>query len=241
MNNNLPLISVVLSVYNSEDSLERCIQSILDQSYKNIEFLICDDGSTDNSLKIIEKYSRKFKQIKIIKNEKNIGLTKSLNLLIKESKGDFIARQDADDYSDPQRLSIQISHFDNNKFQAIFTRTFNLNKNTSMQKFSFLIPYRVLVKFRNPFVHGTMLISSNAIRELGGYDEAFYFAQDYKLIRDLIDKGIKIKKERKILYYLNTKNNISNIHKNEQNYFAYCVKNRIVPKVDSLGKPIYEK
>ena len=100
-----------------------------------------------------------------------------------------------------------------------------------MQNISYLIPYKLLVKFRNPFVHGTMLINSKIIKTLGGYDEDFYFAQDYKLYRDLIDNGVRIKKERKILYYLNTKNNISSLRKKEQKYYANCVKNRKIPNM----------
>tara|TARA_Y100001958_G_C21134951_1_gene475281 strand:+ start:320 stop:1039 length:720 start_codon:yes stop_codon:yes gene_type:complete len=231
INNKSPLISVLMSTFNSEKTLERAIDSIVNQSYKNIEFLICNDGSTDNTKKILEKYANLYEQIQIINNKNNIGLTKSLNLLIDKSKGDFIARQDADDYSDPQRLKEQIEHCINNKFQAVFTRSFNLNKNTSMQNISYLIPYKLLVKFRNPFVHGTMLINSKIIKTLGGYDEDFYYAQDYKLYRDLIDNRVRIKKERKILYYLNTQDNISSIRKEEQNYYANCVKNRKLPKI----------
>ena len=231
MNKKFPLVSVLMSTFNSEKTLERAIDSILNQSYKHLEFLICNDGSTDNTVKILEKYSNLYDQIEIINNKNNIGLTKSLNLLIDKSKGDFIARQDADDYSDPDRLKEQIKHCINNKFQAVFTRSYNLNKNTSMQNISYLIPYKLLVKFRNPFVHGTMLINSKIIKTLGGYDEDFYFAQDYKLYRDLIDNGVRIKKERKILYYLNTKNNISSLRKKEQKYYANCVKNRKIPNM----------
>ena len=231
INNKSPLISVLMSTFNSEKTLERAINSILNQSYKHIEFLICNDGSTDNTIKILEKYSNQYDQIEIINNKKNIGLTKSLNLLIDKSKGDFIARQDADDYSDPERLNEQIKHCVNNKFQAVFTRSYDLIKKTSMQKISYLIPYKILVNFRNPFVHGTMLINSKIIKTLGGYDEDFYFAQDYKLYRDLIDNRVRIKKERKILYYLNTQDNISSIRKEEQNYYANCVKNRKLPKI----------
>ena len=77
-----------------------------------------------------------------------------MNLLIDKSTGEFIARQDADDYSDPERIKEQIRHSINNKFQAVFTRSYNLNKNTSMQKISYLIPYRILVNFRNPLYMG---------------------------------------------------------------------------------------
>ena len=231
MNNKFPLVSVLMSTFNSEKTLERAINSVLNQSYKNIEFLICNDGSTDNTRKILEKYSNSHLQIEIINNENNVGLTKSLNLLINKSKGEYIARQDADDYSDPERIKEQIKHCIDNKFQAVFTRCYNLNKNTSMQNISYLIPYKLLVNFRNPFVHGTMLINSKIIKTLGGYDEDFYFAQDYKLYRDLIDNKVRIKKERKILYYLNTKNNISSLRKKEQKYYANCVKKRNKPKM----------
>jgi glycosyltransferase involved in cell wall biosynthesis len=230
MNNRSPLVSVLMSTFNSEKTLERAIDSILNQSYKNIEFLICNDGSTDNTKQILDKYSNLYAQIEIINNVNNVGLTKSLNLLINKSNGDFIARQDADDYSDPARIKEQLKHCNDNKFQAVFTRSYNLNKNSSMQNISYLIPYKLLVKFRNPFVHGTMLINSKIIKTFGGYDEDFYFAQDYKLYRDLIDNRIRIKKERKILYYLNTKNNISSLRKKEQKYYANCVKNRKIPK-----------
>lgn len=231
MNKKLPLVSVLMSTFNSEITLERAIISILNQSYKNIELLICNDGSTDNTKKILEKYSNLYEQIQIINNKNNIGLTKSLNLLINKSKGDFIARQDADDYSDHERIKEQMKHCINNKYQAVFTRTYNLNKNTSMQNISYLIPYKILVNFRNPFIHGTLLINSKIIKTLGGYDENFYFAQDYKLYRDLVDNRVKIKKERKPLYYLNTKDNISSLFKKEQKYYADCVKNRITPNV----------
>lgn len=230
MNNRSPLVSVLMSTFNSEKTLERAIDSILNQSYKNIEFLICNDGSTDNTKQILDKYSNLYAQIEIINNVNNVGLTKSLNLLINKSNGDFIARQDDDDYSDPARIKEQLKHCNDNKFQAVFTRSYNLNKNSSMQNISYLIPYKLLVKFRNPFVHGTMLINSKIIKTFGGYDEDFYFAQDYKLYRDLIDNRIRIKKERKILYYLNTKNNISSLRKKEQKYYANCVKNRKIPK-----------
>lgn len=231
MNNKLPLVSVLMSTYDSEKTLERALNSIVNQSYKNIEFLICNDGSTDNTQKILEKYSNLHSQIEVINNKNNVGLTRSLNLLLEKSKGDFIARQDADDYSDTERIKTQIKYCIGSKFQAVFTRSYNLNKNTSMQKISYFIPYKILVNLRNPFVHGTMLINSKVIKSLGGYDEEFYFAQDYKLYRDMIDNGIKIKKIRKILYYLNTKDNISSLRKKEQKYYADCVKNRKKPKL----------
>ena len=93
------LISVIMSSYNSEETIEKSILSILNQDYKNIEFLIVDDCSTDSSLSIMKRLREDDKRIKIIENKKNIGLTKSLNKLLKISNGKYIARQDSDDVS----------------------------------------------------------------------------------------------------------------------------------------------
>ena len=93
-----------MSTYNNENTLENSIKSILNQSYENLEFLITDDCSTDDSLNILNKFKNKDDRVKIIENKENIGLTKSLNNMIRISEGDFIARQDADDISLPPEL-----------------------------------------------------------------------------------------------------------------------------------------
>ena len=80
------LISIIMSSYNSEKTIKKSILSILNQDYKNIEFLIVDDCSTDKSLSIMKKLAKNDKRIKIIENKKNIGLTKSLNKLLIISK-----------------------------------------------------------------------------------------------------------------------------------------------------------
>ena len=82
MGKNLTKVSVLMSTYNSELNVANSIESILEQTYKNIEFLIVDDCSTDNTFKILEEYSKNHENIQVFKNEINIGLTKSLNLLI---------------------------------------------------------------------------------------------------------------------------------------------------------------
>ena len=100
-------VSVLMSVKDGENYLKQSIDSILNQSYKNLEFLICDDGSTDNSLQICNEYSNLDNRVKIIRNNESIGLTKSLNKLIDISTGSIVARQDADDFSDLNRISKQ--------------------------------------------------------------------------------------------------------------------------------------
>jgi glycosyltransferase involved in cell wall biosynthesis len=105
--NNKPAISVIMPVFNSENFLSVSIESILKQSFKNFEFIIINDGSSDNSEKIILNFLKKDQRIIYIKNTKNYGISKSLNIGIKKSKGKFICRMDADDISHYQRLEIQ--------------------------------------------------------------------------------------------------------------------------------------
>ena len=112
-------VSVIMSVYNAEQTLVNSIESIINQTYKNLEILICDDFSTDDSLKILETYKSQDKRIQIIKNNENIGLTKSLNKLIKKATGKYIARHDADDISMLYRIEKQLSALKNPKKELL--------------------------------------------------------------------------------------------------------------------------
>lgn len=94
------LISVIIPVYNAEKYLGRCLDSIISQSYSNLEIILIDDCSKDNSLKICEEYAKKDRRIKIIKNEKNLGQAGARNKGIKQSKGDYITFVDNDDVID---------------------------------------------------------------------------------------------------------------------------------------------
>lgn len=102
-------ISVLMSVYNGADTLEKAINSILEQTYQNIEFIICDDASTDETWGIIQRYKEKDQRILCFQNQQNVGLGASLNRCFARSTGQFIARQDADDISDADRLERTIS------------------------------------------------------------------------------------------------------------------------------------
>ena len=121
-----PLVSVIMSAYNAESTLETAIESILSQSFSNFEFLIMNDGSNDMTSEILENYSQNDKRIRVFQNEKNKGLTKSLNILINLSKGKYIARQDADDFSVYSRLSSQITFLTENNFDACSSRAINI-------------------------------------------------------------------------------------------------------------------
>ena len=224
-------VSVIMSVFNGENTLEESIESILNQTYSNLEFLIADDQSDDKTYQILENYKNKDSRIKVFKNNENIGLTKSLNILLKQSKGFYIARQDADDISTVDRLYKQIDRLNETNRQCVTTRAYVKQKNRKkIPGLSSYLPTKLISKYKNPFIHGTLLIESSLLKDLDGYDERFKYAQDYKLFLDLIKKGIKIETIKEPLYFLNTENNISNNFKTEQNYYFYCAKNGVIPK-----------
>lgn len=199
-----PQISVVMSVYNGEKYLRDSIESILKQTFRNFEFIIINDGSTDNTYAIIKEYAESDGRICLI-DQQNMGLTKSLNRGIKISRGKCIARQDVDDLSLPNRFEKQLYYIDKG-YDFVCCRTRINNRKTTPLLFP--IFYRVLINLTNVFVHGTYLFRKKILNRAGLYDEKFVCAQDYEFIRRLIRNKVKICYMRDILY-LSTKDNDS--------------------------------
>lgn len=129
------LVSIITPVYNSEKYIEECIKSVINQSYKNIEMIIIDDGSTDNSKNIIEKYTESFPFIKYIKCNKNNGVWAARNIGIEKAKGRFISFLDADDLYKKNKIENQINFMLNNNYSFTYTAYDLINENsTSLNK-----------------------------------------------------------------------------------------------------------
>jgi hypothetical protein len=109
---DIPRVSVLMSVYNGGAYLSEAIESILNQSYNNFEFVIVDDGSSDNSWEILQKYAGRDGRILLLKNCPNMGVVHALNKGLELTQAEYIARQDADDISHPERLKRQIDFLD---------------------------------------------------------------------------------------------------------------------------------
>ena len=232
MSDKKSYVSVIMSSFNSINTIEEAIESIMNQTYKNLELLIMDDCSEDGSFEKIDYYKNKYKNIKVFRNKKNLGLTKSLNLLIKNSSGEYIARQDADDLSFKKRIEEQVKEM--NKYNLDFSTTRALVKNTGkiIPGISYFLPSEIISKFKNPFIHGTLMVKTSSIIKVGSYNENFYYAQDYKLIVDMLDRNYRYRKINKPLYLLNMENNISSNKKQEQDYYAGCVKKNSFPDLN---------
>ena len=222
-------ISIIMGVFNSEETLKNSIESILDQSFRDFEFLILDDCSTDNSFQIADIYRKKDERIKLYRNHENLGLTKSLNILIENSKSDYIARQDSDDVSRNKRLEAQLSFIKKFKLDGCTTKAISQQTGKILHKIANKFPPKATIKYKNPFIHGSLLILKKTLDEVGCYDENFIYAQDYKLMSEVLKNGSSIKIMNDIFYELNTINNISSKYKAEQEYFANCVRKNRIP------------
>ena len=229
MKDSKALVSFIMSAYNSEETISKSIESMLNQTYENIEILIVDDCSDDNTYKICENYSRINENIFLFRNNKNIGLTKSLNKLLNHSKGTYIARQDADDTSMPERIEKQFEFIKSNRLDGCSARSNIIGHRGVIPGLSYYFPIKLIMKYKNPFIHGTLFIKKSVLSDLGGYDERFIYSQDYKLMSDILQKGYRVSIIKSPLYNLNFSNNISTKFKKEQQYYANCVKRNIDP------------
>ena len=111
------MVTVLMPVYNASEFLRKTMESILDQTYKNFEFLIINDGSKDDSVQIIESYIDK--RVRLVHNEENIGLIKTLNKGIELARGKYIVRMDADDIAELNRIEIQVNYMEKNNDVAV--------------------------------------------------------------------------------------------------------------------------
>tara|TARA_B100000029_G_C17603450_1_gene966543 strand:+ start:4305 stop:5318 length:1014 start_codon:yes stop_codon:yes gene_type:complete len=183
---NRPEISVLMSVYNGEPFLRKSIESILSQTFTNFEFILIDDFSADNSSSIIKYYAQKDHRIKYIKNPKRFQLTRSLNVGLEIANGKYIARQDADDISLPNRLKSQLKFMKSNiKVGVLGTsaeyidekdKTILMSRRPTNQTF---LKWKLL--FGNPLIHSSIMFHTELVRSLGGYNPKYIRSQDYEL------------------------------------------------------------
>ncbi len=189
---NVPQVSVVMSVFNGERYLRQAVESILDQTFTDFEFIIIDDGSLDSTWDILQLYDVTDPRICLFRNETNIGLTQSLNLGISYARGNFIARQDADDWSNNRRLAEQIRYLEANPDLGLLGTAYNV-VNSLRNFISEVFPpaedkvIRQVMWESNPFCHGSIMVRAKFLRAVGGYRKEFLFSQDYDLWLRLVE------------------------------------------------------
>ncbi|MCI9381684.1 MAG: glycosyltransferase [Dorea sp.] len=187
-----PLVSVVIPVYNRMDMIERSINSVLNQTYKNIEIIVIDDGSIDDTLKIIEHLS--ISDIKVLK-QNHRGANAARNLGISAAKGEFIAFQDSDDEWLPNKLEKQITYMLRSSYEACYCPFFLYEGSHNGVFFSdyqdkqkYERDLLEMLKVRNVISTQTLVIHRNIISDVGIFDEEMPRCQDYEFVIRIIQK-----------------------------------------------------
>lgn len=205
-----PFISVVLPVYNASIFIAEAINSILEQTFKDFELIIVNDGSTDNSQSIIDSFDDS--RIRVFQKT-NTGLIDSLNLAISHSRGIWIARMDADDISAPNRFEEQIKYI-RDEVAVIGSQAFLIDANGKVYgETKFVTNHNEILSnllhlFSN-VIHPSVLINKKILNEVGGYDPKMHVAEDYDLWLRFSKIGKIVNVDQKLLFLRKHANNIS--------------------------------
>ncbi|AQY41845.1 MULTISPECIES: glycosyltransferase family 2 protein [Bacillus] len=191
----MPKISVIMGVYNGANKIKTAIKSILEQTFTDFELIICDDGSTDNSIEIIEKWVAKDNRIKFIRNPKNSGLAPTLNNCLKIAKGEYIARMDDDDISHLNRFEKQVDFLDSHLEYAIVGTSRNMYDDNGVWGKSIEEGERTPldIYLGKTFAHPSVMMRKQAVVDVGGYTTGpeTERTEDFDLWCKLYEKGYK--------------------------------------------------
>lgn len=241
------LISVIMSNYNTpEEYLREAIESILNQTYSDFEFIIVDDCSTDNSLEIIKSY--KDPRISVIKNEVNMGITKSLNRALAVSKGEFVARMDADDICLPERFEKQVEYLKQNREVIVcgtWVELFGNGADAYNEKYSRkILPEKETLQINLLFgnhmniIHPTAMFNHKLLKDNNiVYNENYIYAQDYRMWVDCSQKG-ELKNIPEILFKYRIHNKA--VSSDKKSVQTECAKNIMAEQLAWLGLELPE-
>lgn len=179
-----PMVTVLMSVYNGERFLKEAIDSILNQTFTDFEFLIINDGSTDRSVEIIESYEDP--RIRLINNEKNLKLIASLNKGISLARGKYIARMDCDDISMPDRLEKEVNFLENSLDYGLVGTYYTVIDGEGKDQYNVSYPssnelIKLFLSLNCPLAHGSIMGRTELFKQnLYGSEES-YAVEDYEL------------------------------------------------------------
>lgn len=193
---NFPMISVIMGVYNCKDTVSEAIESILNQTYQDFEFVICDDGSTDGTFEIVNEYAGRFPdKIVFVSNEENKGLNFTLNHCLQCAKGKYIARMDGDDLSLSNRFETEVLFLEHHPDIAILgasLRAFDENGVWGLHTFKDYPEGKDFMK-GSPFSHSVCMVRHEAYDAVNGYSEGdkLLRVEDYHLWVKMYSKGYR--------------------------------------------------
>nr|WP_321465552.1 glycosyltransferase family A protein [uncultured Desulfobulbus sp.] len=190
-----PQVSVLMPVYNAERYVDEAVKSILRQTFTDFEFIIINDGSTDQSLRILSAYADRDDRIRLI-NRENKGLVATLNEMIALAKGEYLARMDADDIAVPDRFAKQATFLNENQGVVCVGGAFELIDHKSRLLTRLYPPehdndlQRLMLAGHTAICHPCAMIRTFALRQVGGYDSAVPCAEDLDVWLRLGEMGL---------------------------------------------------
>lgn len=201
---NIPKVTVLVPVFNAEKYLKESLESILNQYYKNLELLIINDGSTDNSANIVHSFSDH--RIRLIHNGENKGLIRTLNYGLELAKGTYIARHDADDIAIIDRIEKQVNFLDENPDIDLIGGYAELIDEKGNPFTTIQVPtnYEDILKTIynvNCFIHPSVMYRASTARAIGGYHISAIYAEDYDLWLKFIERSKVVNLAEKLVRY----------------------------------------
>lgn len=184
---NLPRVSAVMSVHNDAQRVESAVRSILGQTFRDLELIVIDDGSTDATPEVLDRLAREDGRLRVVRQD-NTGLTRALIRGCELARGEFIARQDSDDWSHPQRIAEQVALLDSDPgigFVSCAVRYVGPEDEplcvVSRSTDSVQATEGLLQRRQGPPAHGSVMFRRSVYTQAGGYRAPFHFAQDSDL------------------------------------------------------------
>jgi glycosyltransferase involved in cell wall biosynthesis len=226
-----PRISVVMSVFDAEDTVGEAINSVLAQTFGDFEFIIVDDGSTDRSSAILRNAARGDARIRLLR-QSNTGLTRALNIGLGAATGTYIARQDADDVSHPERFRRQAAYLDSRPdVTVVGGDSVDVYPDGRELRWGARdeATLRRLVFRQAPFPHSSAMIRRSTLHRVGFYDETFPTSQDLELWMRLAHLGPVAMLSEVVLRRRVGERSISSRRRWRQNYDAFRARRRHGP------------
>lgn len=191
-----PKVSVVMAVYNGAAFVREAIDSILHQTFSDFEFIIIDDGSSDDTPDVLQDYARADARVILLRNEHNLGLTRSLNRALHTTRGDYIARQDADDISLPARLETEVAVLESRPDVILVSGNLEYRDEsgrwlgrTQLEDDPRVIAWKLLF-YNHVAAHSLVMFRRTPVMASGGYAEEYRYSQDYELWVRLAQEGL---------------------------------------------------
>ena len=219
MHKDTPLVSVLMSVYDGELYLRKAVESILDQTFRDFEFIVINDSSTDHSAEIVTSYDDR--RIRYYENGQNMGLARALNRGLSLARGEHIARMDQDDISLPERLAKQVEFLETHPEVGVLGSAFQIIDEQGTPNHTKRFPaehgfLRWCLCFGSPIAHPTVMMRTALVREVSGYRTDIRHAEDYDLWWQLSKTTDLCNLQEVLLLYRHNEGSISQVHSTEQ-------------------------